>query len=111
MDFSSSSVTCTSKWCHFLYSLTNRLGVAKILSTTLSSLQGKNQMDISILVPAIAPDLSKLLLLSPHEAMVTGAKMEIIHRIGDTGTTSKMIQFNLIHSNHILVHELLYTFC
>lgn len=72
---------------------------------------GKNQMDISILVPAIAPDLSKLLLLSPHEAMVTGAKMEIIHRIGDTGTTSKMIQFNLIHSNHILVHELLYTFC
>ena len=72
---------------------------------------GKNHMDISILVPAIAPDLSKLLLLSPHEAMVTGAKMEIIHRIGDTGTTSKMIQFNLIHSNHIMVHELLYTFC
>ena len=92
MDFSSSSVTCTSKWCHFLYSLTNRLGMDKIELPA-----GKNQMDISILVPAIAPDLSKLLLLSPHEAMVTGAKMEIIHRIGDTGTTSKMKQFNLIH--------------
>ena len=68
-------------------------------------------MNISILVPAIAPDLSKLLLLSPHVAMVIGAKMEIIHRIGDTGTVSKMIQFNSFHSNHFMVHEMLYIFC